>query len=308
MASPLRIIFMGTPEFAVPSLEILLRNDYNVVAVITAPDKPAGRGLKVTPSPVKEVALRYNVPVLQPTNLKSPDFQEELRSYEAALQIVVAFRMLPEAVWNMPPLGTFNLHASLLPQYRGAAPINWAIMHGDTETGLTTFFIRHEIDTGDMLLQEKEPVREDDTAGTLSERLRQKGAGLVLKTVQMIGTGNYNTAPQPVLATLTPAPKLFKEICEINWNQPSGKVRNFIRGLSPYPAAWTKIGDKLCKIYFASLVTASAPEDAAPGQYRTDGKSFLHFRTADGWLAVDELQLEGKKRMRTGEFLRGNKL
>jgi methionyl-tRNA formyltransferase len=297
---------MGTPEFAVPSLEILLRNDYNVVAVITAPDKPAGRGLKVTPSPVKEVALRYNVPVLQPTNLKSPDFQKELRSYEAALQIVVAFRMLPEAVWNMPPLGTFNLHASLLPQYRGAAPINWAIMHGDTETGLTTFFIRHEIDTGDMLLQEKEPIHEEDTAGTLSERLRQKGAGLVLKTVQMIETGNYNTAPQPVLTTLTPAPKLFKEICEINWNQPSGKVRNFIRGLSPYPAAWTRIGDRLCKIYFASLTTAV--EEAAPGQYRTDGRSFLHFRTADGWLAIDELQLEGKKRMRTGEFLRGNKL
>jgi methionyl-tRNA formyltransferase len=214
--------------------------------------------------------------------------------------------MLPEAVWNMPPLGTFNLHASLLPQYRGAAPINWAIMHGDTETGLTTFFIRHEIDTGDMLLQEKEPIHEEDTAGTLSERLRQKGAGLVLKTVQMIETGNYNTAPQPVLTTLTPAPKLFKEICEINWNQPSGKVRNFIRGLSPYPAAWTRIGERLCKIYFASLTTAA--EEAAPGQYRTDGRSFLHFRTADGWLAIDELQLEGKKRMRTGEFLRGNKL
>jgi methionyl-tRNA formyltransferase len=255
---------------------------------------------------VKEVALRYGVPVLQPTNLKSPEFQAELRAYGAALQIVVAFRMLPEAVWNMPPLGTFNLHASLLPQYRGAAPINWAIMHGERETGLTTFFIRHEIDTGDMLLQEKEPIHDDDTAGTLSERLRHKGARLVLRTVQMVETGNYAPAPQPTSATLTPAPKLFKEMCEINWNQPTEKVRNFIRGLSPYPAAWTRLGDKICKIYLAHAADDATP--AASGQYRTDGKGLLHFRTADGWLAIDELQLEGKKRMTAGEFLRGNKL
>jgi methionyl-tRNA formyltransferase len=306
MVGTLRIIFMGTPEFAVPSLEILLQNGYPVVAVVTAPDKPAGRGLKVTPSPVKEVALRYGVPVLQPTNLKSPEFQAELRTYGAALQIVVAFRMLPEAVWNMPPLGTFNLHASLLPQYRGAAPINWAIMHGERETGLTTFFIRHEIDTGDMLLQEKEPIHDDDTAGTLSERLRHKGARLVLRTVQMVEAGNYTPAPQPASATLTAAPKLFKEMCEINWDQPTEKVRNFIRGLSPYPAAWTRLSDKICKIYLAHA--ANDPNPAAPGQYRTDGKSLLHFRTADGWLAIDELQLEGKKRMTAGEFLRGNKL
>jgi methionyl-tRNA formyltransferase len=306
MAGTLRIIFMGTPEFAVPSLEILLQNGYPVVAVVTAPDKPAGRGLKVTPSPVKEVALQYGVPVLQPTNLKSPEFQAELRAYGAALQIVVAFRMLPEAVWNMPPLGTFNLHASLLPQYRGAAPINWAIMHGDRETGLTTFFLRHEIDTGDMLLQEKEPIHDDDTAGTLSERLRQKGAGLVLRTVQMIEAGGYTPAPQPAATVLTPAPKLFKEMCEINWDQPTERVRNFIRGLSPYPAAWTRLGDKFCKIYLARAVNDD--HSAAPGEYRTDGKSLLHFRTADGWLAIDELQLEGKKRMTAGEFLRGNKL
>jgi methionyl-tRNA formyltransferase len=306
MAATLRIVFMGTPEFAVPSLEILLQNGYPVVAVVTAPDKPAGRGLKVTPSPVKEVALRYGVPVLQPTNLKSPEFQAELRAYGATLQIVVAFRMLPEAVWNMPPLGTFNLHASLLPQYRGAAPINWAIMHGDRETGLTTFFIRHEIDTGDMLLQEKEPIHEDDTAGTLSERLRHKGAGLVLRTVQMIEAGDYTPAPQPASTVLTAAPKLFKEMCEINWDQPTDKVRNFIRGLSPYPAAWTRLGDKLCKIYLTHAV--NDVNSAAPGEYRTDGKSLLHFRTSDGWLAIDELQLEGKKRMTAGEFLRGNKL
>jgi methionyl-tRNA formyltransferase len=306
MAGTLRIIFMGTPEFAVPSLEILLQQGYPVVAVVTAPDKPAGRGLKVTPSPVKEVALRHGVPVLQPTNLKSPEFQAELRTYGAALQIVVAFRMLPEAVWNMPPLGTFNLHASLLPQYRGAAPINWAIMHGERETGLTTFFIRHEIDTGDMLLQEKEPIHVDDTAGTLSERLRHRGAKLVLRTVQMIEAGNYTPAPQPASTVLTPAPKLFKEMCEINWNQPNEKVRNFIRGLSPYPAAWTRLDDKLCKIYQTHVVSDAT--SAEPGQYRTDGKSLLQFRTADGWLAIDELQLEGKKRMLTGEFLRGNKL
>lgn len=306
MAGSLRIIFMGTPEFAVPSLEILLQNGYAVVAVVTAPDKPSGRGLKVTPSPVKEVALRYGVPVLQPTNLKSPEFLAELRGYEAALQIVVAFRMLPEAVWNMPPLGTFNLHASLLPQYRGAAPINWAIMHGDRETGLTTFFIRQEIDTGDLLLQEKEPITHEDTAGTLSDRLRHKGARLVLQTVRMIETGTYQAAPQSHATALTPAPKLFKEMCEINWNQPAEKVRNFIRGLSPYPAAWTRIGGKLCKIYFARLTDDESR--AAPGEYRTDGKTFLHFRTADGWLAIDELQLEGKKRMGAAEFLRGNKL
>ncbi len=306
MAGSLRIIFMGTPEFAVPSLEILLQHAYAVVAVVTAPDKPAGRGLKVTPSPVKEVAIRYGIPVLQPTNLKSPEFLAELRSYEAALQIVVAFRMLPESVWNMPPLGTFNLHASLLPQYRGAAPINWAIMHGERETGLTTFFIRQEIDTGDMLFQEKEPITDEDTAGTLSERLRQKGGKLVLKTVQMIESGTYEPAPQPASTALTPAPKLFKEMCEIDWNQPVEKVRNFIRGLSPYPAAWTRISGKLCKIYSARRVNEAT--GAAPGEYCTDGKTFLHFKTTDGWLAVDELQLEGKKRMGIGEFLRGNKL
>lgn len=306
MAQPLRIIFMGTPEFAVPSLETLLTHGYNVVAVITAPDKPSGRGLKVMPSPVKEVALRYNVPVLQPTNLKSPEFLEELRSYEAALQIVVAFRMLPEVVWNMPVLGTFNLHASLLPQFRGAAPINWAIMHGEKETGVTTFFIRHEIDTGDMLLQEKEPIREEDTAGTLSERLMHRGAKLVLQTVQLIEQNNYPKTPQPQTDNLLLAPKLFKEMCEIDWNQPTEKVYNFVRGLSPYPAAWTHLNGKFGKIYFTRQVNDNSP--AHPGEYRTDQKTFLYFKTADGWLAVEDLQLEGKKRMTIGEFLRGNKI
>jgi methionyl-tRNA formyltransferase len=308
MPSNLKIIFMGTPEFAVPSLEILLQHNYTVVAVITAPDKPSGRGLKVMPSPVKEVALRYNVPVLQPTNLKAPEFIEELKSYQADLQIVVAFRMLPESVWNMPPIGTFNLHASLLPQYRGAAPINWAITNGETETGLTTFFLKHEIDTGNIIFQEKEPITEQDTAGSLYERLRQKGAGLVLKTVQAIENGNYPQVPQQMSETIKLAPKIFKETCEINWQQPSRTIYNFIRGLSPYPTAWTLLNGKFCKIFASHVMENNAELSGNPGEYRSDGKQFLHIRTNDGWLAIDELQLEGKKKMGIEEFLRGNKL
>lgn len=307
MAQKLNIIFMGTPEFAVPSLELLIEKDYSIVAVITAPDKPAGRGLKLSASPVKEVALRHQIPVLQPTNLKSPDFQEELRSYKANLQIVVAFRMLPEPVWNMPALGTFNLHASLLPQYRGAAPINWAIMNGENETGITTFFLKHEIDTGNIIFQEKEIISDTDTAGTLYERLRHKGAQLVLKTVQAIEEGDYPQLPQPTDKPIRLAPKIFKETCEINWNQPTKAVYNFIRGLSPYPAAWTTLKDKLCKIY-ASHPVDNPSTDTATGDYQTDQKGFLHIKTANGWLAIDELQLEGKKKMGVEEFLRGNKM
>src|SRR5688572_30083745 len=214
----LRVIFMGTPEFAVPSLEILLQNDVNVVAVITAPDKPQGRGQKVVYSPVKACALRYNLPILQPPNLKAPAFIEELKSFKADLQVVVAFRMLPEIVWNMPPLGTFNLHASLLPQYRGAAPINWAIINGEKQTGVTTFFLRHDIDTGSIIFQEKEPVLAADDAGSLYERLMHKGAGLVVRTVQAISDGNFKANPQPENITIKHAPKIFKETCEINWD------------------------------------------------------------------------------------------
>lgn len=308
MPQNLRIIFMGTPEFAVPGLEILLRQNYDMAAVITAPDKPAGRGLKVLPSPVKEMALRYNVPVLQPTNLKSPEFQAELKSYYANLQIVVAFRMLPEAVWNMPQLGTFNLHASLLPQYRGAAPINWAIMNGETETGVTTFFLQHEIDTGDLIFQEREPIHETDTAGTLYERLRHKGAALVLKTVQAIEAENYPQLPQQTGQPLRAAPKIFKETCEINWNQPTQAVYNFVRGLSPYPTAWTTLNGKTYKIYAAQPIADEAPITTEPGNLRTDSKQFLHVKTSDGWLSITELQPEGKKRMQMDEFLRGNRL
>ncbi len=298
---------MGTPEFAVPSLEILVQHGFPVVAVITAPDKPSGRGLQLTPSPVKEIALKYNIPVLQPTNLKSPEFTKELKSYGATLQIVVAFRMLPEAVWNMPEIGTFNLHASLLPQYRGAAPINWAIINGETETGLTTFFLKHEIDTGNIIYQEKEPIYEQDTAGSLYERLRQKGALLVLQTVKAIESGTYPQIPQQLSEPIKTAPKIYKETCEINWSQPAKKVYDFVRGLSPYPTAWTMLQDKFYKIYAIKAISLEN-STALPGTIDTDNKEYIRIKTQDGWVAIEELQQEGKKKMKTADFLRGNKL
>lgn len=305
--SSMRVVFMGTPEFAVPSLDILVGNNINVVGVITAPDKPQGRGQKIVYSPVKESALRHGIPVLQPTNLKSPAFLEELKELKADLQIVVAFRMLPEVVWSMPPYGTFNLHASLLPQYRGAAPINWAIINGEKETGVTTFFLRHEIDTGSIIFQEREPISEDDDAGTLYERLMAKGAQLVLETVRAIESGNYPAKPQPEDVEIKHAPKIFKETCEVHWDQPSESVRNFVRGLSPYPAAWTTIAGKTFKIYRANVVSF-AGGGQNPGECVTDNKNYLYFKTADGWIAIEELQPEGKKRMSVKDFLRGNTL
>lgn len=302
----LRIIFMGTPEFAVPSLEILLENKLNVIAVITAPDKPQGRGQKPAASPVKECALKYNVPVLQPTNLKSPEFLELLKSYNANLQVVVAFRMLPEAVWSMPSLGTFNLHASLLPQYRGAAPINWAIINGEQETGVTTFFLKHDIDTGSIIYQEKEPILPEDNAATLYERLMKKGSQLVLKTVKAIEAGNFSSQPQPEANNIKHAPKIFKETCEINWAQPREHIRNFVRGLSPYPAAWTIINGKNYKIFKVSPVDIK--KVGTPGEFTSDNKNHLYARTLDAWLSVDELQPEGKKKMTVQDFLRGNKI
>jgi len=305
----LRIIFMGTPEFAVPSLEILIQNKFNVVAVITAPDKPQGRGQKLTPSPVKECALKYDIPVLQPTNLKSPEFLEELKSYNANLQIVVAFRMLPEVVWAMPPLGTFNLHGSLLPQYRGAAPINWAIINGEKETGVTTFFLKHEIDTGSIIFQEKEIINEDDNAGSMYERLMHRGAALVLKTVKAIEHGDYPSMPQTGSGEIKHAPKIYKETCEINWSQPSKKVIDFVRGLNPYPAAWTKLNDKVYKVFKCSQSSNHNQQSKVESQpWTTDNKTFINIKTADGWVSIDEFQPEGKKRMRVVEFFRGNKL
>lgn len=298
---------MGTPEFAVPSLEILVENGFNVVAVITAPDKPKGRGQQLATSPVKDCAVKHNIPVLQPTNLKSPEFIEELKSYNANLQVVVAFRMLPEVVWNMPEIGTFNLHASLLPQYRGAAPINWAIINGEKETGVSTFFLQHEIDTGKIIFQEKETIYEDDTVGDLYGRLMAKGAKLVLKTVQSIANEDYPQIDQDENQELRSAPKIFRETCEINWDQSTSKVYDFVRGLSPYPASWTTINGKNLKIFKATKGD-KRPGNKASGDYVTDGKTYLHFVTADGYLNISELQIEGKKRMGIEEFLRGNKL
>jgi methionyl-tRNA formyltransferase len=303
----LRIIFMGTPEFAVPALEILVENKFNVVAVITAPDKPQGRGQKLSYSPVKECAFKYNLPVLQPSNLKAPEFLEELRSYNANLQIVVAFRMLPESVWAMPTIGTFNLHASLLPQYRGAAPINWAIINGEKETGVTTFFLKHEIDTGSIIFQEKEIIHEDDTVGTLYERLMNRGAGLVLKTVKAIEAGDYPSLPQPQNIEIKHAPKIFKETCEINWNQSAEKVIDFVRGLSPYPAAWTRLNEKVYKVFMCSAVDSSR-STVDSGQWTTDNKTYLHVKSADGLVSIEEFQPEGKKRMTVVDFFRGNKI
>jgi len=303
----LRIIYMGTPEFAVPSLQILVEHGFNVVAVITAPDKPKGRGQKLAASPVKDYAVSQAIPVLQPTNLKNPDFIEELKSYEANLQIVVAFRMLPEVVWNMPEIGTFNLHASLLPQYRGAAPINWAIINGEKKTGVTTFFLKHAIDTGNIIYQEEESIEENDTVGDLYERLMIKGANLVLKTVEAIQNGDYPQLPQDEHQQIKHAPKIFKETCEIDWSRSSQEVYDFIRGLSPYPAAWTTINGTQFKIFRAEKLDMVEVGEQ-PGDYKTDNKSYLHIQTGSKALSITELQMQGKKRMHIEDFLRGNNL
>lgn len=305
MNKDLRIIYMGTPEFAVPSLEILINNGHNVVAVVTVPDKKQGRGQKVSVSPVKECAVKHGIPVLQPEKLKNPEFIEELRSFKADLQIVVAFRMLPEVVWDMPSKGTFNLHGSLLPQYRGAAPINWAIMNGEKETGVTTFFLKHEIDTGDLILQDKEPIGPNENVGDVYGRLMLRGADLVLRTVEEIQKGDISTIPQNVEGVeLNSAPKIFKETCEIDWTKTSQEVHNFIRGLSPYPAAWTTILGKSCKVFKTSLLEEqpNSTED-----FVTDNKKTLYKRCGDGYIQIDELQLQGKKRMNVVDFLCGNK-
>lgn len=313
MSSSARIIFMGTPDFAVASLQALLSAGCNVVAVVTAPDRPSGRGLKLMPSPVKQAAEAAGLPVLQPEKLRDPAFLEQLASYQADLQVVVAFRMLPEVVWAMPTIGTFNLHGSLLPQYRGAAPINWAIINGETETGVTTFFIEKEIDTGQMIFQDHEPIHVDDTAGTLHDRLMVRGANLVVRTVQAIEAGNYPRTPQPNATDLKLAPKLHRETTQIDWNQPARQIRNFVRGLAPFPTAWTMINNKFYKIYAVSVANEAPDFVGEPGiaftQHRDGGpKQKIMVRAADEWLCIDELQAEGKRRMSAGEFLRGNSL
>jgi methionyl-tRNA formyltransferase len=304
MSKSLRIIYMGTPEFAVPALELLVQNGWNVVSVITAPDKPKGRGQKLIPSPVKEAAVRHGLHILQPTNLKSLEFQDELRALKADLQIVVAFRMLPVAVWDMPPIGTFNLHASLLPNYRGAAPINWAIINGEKETGVTTFFLKHEIDTGSIIFQEKITILPEDDLGSLYEKLMELGAKLVLKTVESIAADKVVALPQDESEAMHHAPKIFKETGEIDWANSAESIHNLIRGLSPYPAAWTALDGKFCKI-FKTDISEENLSNVAFGNYNSDGKTFLKFQTGAGSLEILELQLEGKKRMKIGDFLRG---
>ncbi len=300
----MKIVFMGTPDFAVASLKALVESGKEVVAVITAPDKPSGRGLVMNETPVKKYAVSQGIPVLQPEKLKNPEFLEQLRSYQADLQIVVAFRMLPEVVWNMPRLGTFNLHGSLLPQYRGAAPINWAVINGETETGVTTFFLQHEIDTGNVIFAEKTSILPEDNAGTIHDKLMGIGADLVVKTVEAIEAGSYPQIPQDMSAELKSAPKIFKETCQIDWNWSAEKIHNFVRGLSPYPAAWTTLNDKTCKIYKTEIGEV-ADASATTGSFKTDGKTFLDFKSVDKWVKIKELQLEGKKRMGIEEFLRG---
>ncbi|CAE7325633.1 fmt, partial [Symbiodinium microadriaticum] len=296
----LRIVFMGTPEFAVSSLRILAENSKNIVGVITALDKPQGRGKKLGQSPVKEYAESQDLKVLQPTNLKAPEFLKELKALEADLQVVVAFRMLPEAVWDMPPLGTFNLHASLLPQYRGAAPINWAIINGEKKTGVTTFFLQHEIDTGKIIFQEEEPILQDDSVGTLYERLMKRGAKLVLKTVNAVQEGSYPQIAQEDSNNLKSAPKIFKEDCKIYWDQDSEDIRNFVRGLSPYPGAWTTMHGQVLKIYHVS----QDESDLEPGTFNKSNDK-IQVGTKTKSLILEDIQLQGKKRMKTIEFLRG---
>jgi len=300
----LRIIYMGTPEFAVPALEKLVAAGWNVIAVITAPDKPQGRGQKLVGSPVKEAAERLEIPVLQPTNLKDPGFQQELKELAADLQIVVAFRMLPEAVWDMPPLGTFNLHASLLPNFRGAAPINWALIQGEQETGVTTFFLQHEIDTGNILFQEKVAILPEDNLGSLYEKLMGLGADLVLRTVAAISTKDIHPLPQDEAMAIHKAPKIFKETGKIDWAASATSIHNLIRGLSPYPGAWTELQGKTCKI-FTSTTLEGKLSGKAPGEWTSDFKTYLHFQCGQGILVVQELQVEGKKRMKVDELLRG---
>lgn len=305
----LRIVFMGTPDFAVASLKALVEGGYNIVGVITAPDKPAGRGRQLQQSAVKQYAVEHDLHVMQPEKLKNPEFISELEALKADLQVVVAFRMMPEVVWRMPRLGTFNLHGSLLPQYRGAAPLNWAVINGEKETGVTTFLLSHEIDTGAILFHEKITIDEDDTVGDIHDRLMEIGAGLVVKTVDALADGNYNAIAQDDIKVdvLKPAPKIFKEDCKIDWTKPAVEVRNLIRGLSPYPAAWSELVDGKgkvlsLKIFHGEIEPAA---DLVPGTLETDGKSTFKIAAADGWLVISDLQLSGKKRMATEDFLRG---
>lgn len=307
----LRIVFLGTPEFAVESLDTLVTNGFNIVGVVTMPDKPAGRGHKLLHSPVKQYALSHGLHLMQPVNLKDPAFVDELRSLQADLFVVIAFRMLPEVVWTMPPLGTFNLHASLLPRYRGAAPINRAVMNGDTETGVTTFFLKHEIDTGDIIARERIDILPEDTAGTVHDRLMHLGATLTLDTVNHILAGDLKTIPQDELTggeTPSPAPKIFKETCHIDWSRPVRELHNHVRGLSPYPAAWTTMsidgGEPVTVKVISTTIAKEGATTTTPGDV-TLGRDTITVQCGDGALNIETLQPAGKRPMAASEFLRG---
>lgn len=298
----LRIIFMGTPEFAVASLDALVTAGCTIAGVITAPDKPAGRGMKMNESAVKKYSIEKGLIILQPEKLKNPEFLDQLKSLNADLQIVVAFRMLPEVVWNMPPMGTINVHGSLLPQYRGAAPINWAVINGEKETGVTTFKLKHEIDTGDILLQEKIPIGENETAGELHDKMKEVGAQLLVKTIKGLADGAIRETPQHS-SLPKHAPKIFTDTCKIDFTKPVNEIHNLIRGLSPFPGAFTRLNGKTLKIYMGEkeMTTPTSP----PGAFETDEKTFLKFAGMDGYILAKEIQLEGKKKMMIADFLRG---
>lgn len=301
----LKVVFFGTPDFAVASLDALVQNGFSVLAVVTAPDKPAGRGMQLQASAVKQYALQHQLQILQPEKLKDPQFIATLQELAADVHIVVAFRMLPELVWNMPPQGTINVHGSLLPQYRGAAPINWAIMNGETETGVTTFRLKHQIDTGNILLQSKTPIFKEDNFSTVYQRLMLMGAELLVNTLRQIEAGTILEVSQDHIeeSTIKHAPKLFKENLQIDFNKPAAELVNFIRGLAPFPTAYTFLEQKQLKVLLAHVVN-EAPQ-VAVGTMQTDAKSYIRFACPDAWLYIDELQLEGKKRMDTIAFLRG---
>jgi methionyl-tRNA formyltransferase len=302
----MKIVFMGTPDFAVASLSALQQANFDIVGVVTAADKPAGRGQKLGESAVKKYAIANGLKVLQPLKLKDPDFIADLKALKADLFVVVAFRMLPEMVWDMPPKGTINLHGSLLPQYRGAAPINHAIINGEKETGVTTFFLKQEIDTGDIIFTDAVEITANETAGSLHDKLMHIGANLLVKTVSAIEANNYNEVPQPQSEELKAAPKIFKDFCKVNWHTTNQQAYHLIRGLSPYPTAFTLINDKTLKIFNAE------PENSTPtvaeGEFLTDGKTYLKFATTDGYIKLTDVQFEGKKRMSVEELLRGMRL
>lgn len=303
-----RIVFMGTPDFAVTSLDAIVSDGYDVAAVVTVPDKQSGRGLKVNQSPVKEYAVEHRLPLLQPEKLRDPSFLEALATLHADLFVVVAFRMLPQSVWAMPPLGTFNLHASLLPDYRGAAPINWAIINGETETGVTTFLLNENIDEGNILLQRRCPIGDNDNAGTIHDRLAEMGAHMVVETIQRLADGNIKPTPQPTPAIVKGAPKIFKQDCAINWGKNGSDIHNFVRGLSPYPAATTTMTDTKGNIVSMKIFDTQfeASDHPAPlGAIVSDLKKTLKIRVKHGFIKILSLQISGKKKISTDEFLRG---